>query len=314
MAFINKFSWSKSRDESLKTCEKKYYFNYYGYWNGWDRFADERTKKIYYLKKINSKEIWIGQIIHEQIEKILQELKNGKEISLEKSMLKLKNKLDSGFIQSQLKEYTKFSSKLNKLFEHEYKIQITKKEKEKLFQKAGKCLINFYNSEILKEIKEIKKEDWLLIEDFLTFKFEGETIFLSIDFAIKKEDKIILYDWKTGKERTKDFDLQMMLYSLYAKEKWGIENEKIVARTYNVSLDILSEFKVNNEKLEKAKQYMKKSIRKMKSKLLYPQYNKAREEDFKKIHNNTENNYPCNRCNFKKICKGEWSNIKKHQE
>lgn len=308
MTFINKFSWSKSRDESLKTCERKYYFNYYGYWNGWDRFADERTKKIYYLKKINSKEIWIGQVVHEIIEEILKNLKAKKETTLEESMLELKKKLDSGFTQSQLKKYTGFSSKLNKLFEHEYEIKITKEEKEKIFQKAGQCIINFYNSEILKEIKKAKKEDLLLVEDLLKFNFEGESIFLSIDFAMKKGNKIILYDWKTGKEKFQKFDLQMMLYSLYAKEKWGLENEQIIAKVFNVSIYQISEFKVNKEKLEKAKQYMKESIKHMKSKLLYPQYNKAREEDFKKIHEESENKYPCNKCNFKKICKGKWAN------
>ena len=247
--------------------------------------------------------MWVGQVVHEIIEYVLKKFRDGEILSLDDSMSILRKKLDSGYTQSKLKEYSGFSSKLNKLFEHEYGIEITKNEKQRLFEFAGQCLMNFYNSDIFAEIKNTPKDDWLLLEDFLRFDFEGETVFLSIDFALKKEGKIILYDWKTGKERTSDFDLQMMLYSLYVKKRWGIGNENIVARVFNVSIDKVDNFVVNCDKLESAKNYMRRSIQKMKSKLVFPDYNQAREEDFKKVHLDSGYKYPCNRCNFRKICK-----------
>ena len=57
--FKNKFSWSKSRDSIFRDCKRKYFFNYYGSWGGWEISSPERIKKIYYLKKINTKEISI---------------------------------------------------------------------------------------------------------------------------------------------------------------------------------------------------------------------------------------------------------------
>ena len=46
----NEFSWSKSRDEIFQTCPRQYYFNYYGYWGGWQKDAPERIRQIYLLK------------------------------------------------------------------------------------------------------------------------------------------------------------------------------------------------------------------------------------------------------------------------
>ena len=33
--FKNEFSWSKTRDETFKSCPRQYWFAYYGFWNGW---------------------------------------------------------------------------------------------------------------------------------------------------------------------------------------------------------------------------------------------------------------------------------------
>jgi hypothetical protein len=41
--FKNEISWSKSRDETFKTCPRQYWFAYYGFWNGWLKDGPERT-------------------------------------------------------------------------------------------------------------------------------------------------------------------------------------------------------------------------------------------------------------------------------
>ena len=51
----NEFSWSKSRDETFRECHRKYYFQYYGYWNGWKENADQRVRLTYVLKKLQTR-------------------------------------------------------------------------------------------------------------------------------------------------------------------------------------------------------------------------------------------------------------------
>lgn len=300
--FKNEFSWSKSRDQVFKECKRKYFFNHYGFWGGWDASKSDRIKKIYYLKQLATKEVWIGQVIHSIIEYILKKYKEGERISLNHAIAILEKRLSSQYVASRIKTYGNFPSKILKLFEHEYGIEISEEEKEKLFSYARNCITNFYNSDVFMEIRNSNTSDWILLEDFLKFNFDGDTIFLSIDFAMKRGDNVILYDWKTGKERTAEFDLQLMLYSLYVSEKFGIAPDKIIARVFNLTINHVDDFKVDYTKLENAKNYMKESIAKMKSKLDIPKDNIASEINFEK-----EEGYYCSRCNFRKVCKGEWA-------
>ncbi len=300
--FKNEFSWSKSRDGLFNECKRKYFFNHYGSWNGWDHNELDRTKRIYYLKKLNTKEIWLGQIIHEVIKYVLNQLRIGKIISLSHAMAILRKKFEEGFIQSSLKRYTGFNSKSHKFFEKEYGIDISKEDKKELLKKAELCLTNFYNSDTFMTIRKTSIENWIFLEDFLNFDFEGNKIFLSMDFAMKEGDKIILYDWKTGQERTADFDLQLTCYALYVSEKLGVSPENITAKIFNLSINKEDVFEINKEKLEDMKKYIREKIKLMKSLLVNIEENVAKEEkEFPK-----EEGFYCSRCNFKKICSGEW--------
>ena len=159
--------------------------------------------------------------------------------------------------------------------------------------------MNFYNSDTLKEIKNEGIDKWLFLEDFLSFNFEGTKVYLSIDFAIKNGDnQVVLYDWKTGKERDVEMDIQMACYALYVLQKWNLSPEKIIIKKFNVALDKEDEFKITGEEIENIKEYMRKSISNMKNILSDKENNIANEEDFLV----TTDVKKCLRCNFRKIC------------
>jgi len=299
--FKNEFSWSKSKNEMFNECKKKYFLHYYGSWNGWDNNEEDRTKRIYYLKQLNTKEIWLGQIIHEVIKYILDQFRFGRRISLSHATAILRKKFEEGFIQSSIKKYNGFKSKAHKFFEDEYSIEISEEDKKELLKKAEFCLTNFYNSDTFIEIKNSLISDWIYLEDFLSFNFEGNKIFLSMDFAMKKDDKVLIYDWKTGKERSSEFDLQLTCYALYISEKLGISPEKINAKIFNLSINKEDTFEINGDKLIEMKNYIRENVDKMECLLENVEENIAKEENFPK-----EEGFYCSRCNFKKICSGEW--------
>ena len=301
MVFKNEFSWSKSRDGIFKECQKKYFFNHYGFWNGWIASEDDRIKRIYYLKKLSTKEVWLGSIIHETIEYVLKQFRIGNTIGLTHAIAILEKRFKSDFEMSKLKEYTGFKSNAHKFFEDEYGIEISEEKKKELFEKAQLCLTNFFNSDIFMEIRRTPIDDWIALEDFLSFDFEGTRVFLSIDFAMRKGDKIVLYDWKTGKERLADFDLQLSLYALYVAEKFGISPENIETRIFNLAIDKVDPFNINTNKLEEMRNYVRKSVLEMKKLLRDVRDNEAYEEDFEK-----REGYWCARCSFRKVCLGEW--------
>ena len=305
MVFRNEFSWSKSRDGLFKECKRKYFFNYYGFWNGWVASEEERVKQIYYLKKLSTKESWVGLSVHRVIEFILKRFRVGEEISLSHALVFLRKRMESDFTMSKFGGYSGFKSNAHRFFEDEYGIEINEIDKKKLFEKAEFCLRNFYNSDIFMEIRKMPIENWITLEDFLSFDFEGTKIYLSIDFAMRVGDKIILFDWKTGQERRADYELQLGLYSFFVAEKFGVSPEKIVAKMFYLGLGTEGRddsFEIDSESLKDVKRVLRKSILEMKKFLRTPEKNEAIEEDFEKSEG-----YWCSRCSFRKACLGEWS-------
>lgn len=304
MVFKNEFSWSKSRDGIFRECPRKYFFNHYGFWDGWIAAEDDRVKRIYYLKKLVTKELWIGSIVHEVIEFVLRKSRVGEEVSLNHALAILRKRFDSDFEISRLKEYTGFMSKAHRFFEDEYGIKISNEMKANLFEKAKKCLTNFFNSDVFMEIRRTPIEDWIVLEDFLSFDFEKTRVYLSIDFAMKIGDKVVLYDWKTGSERKADYELQLGLYALYITEKLGIPAENITAKMFYLGIGSegkVDSFEVSSERLEGVRERLRVSILEMKKLLRDVTENEAAEEDFERLRG-----FWCSRCNFRKICLEGW--------
>lgn len=135
------------------------------------------------------------------------------------------------------------------------------------------------------------------LEDFLSFDFEGTEVFLSIDFAIKEGNNIVLYDWKTGRERDVETEIQLACYALFVLDKWNILPENIIARIYNLSIDKEDEFRIDAEKIDNIKKHIRESILNMKSHLKDGENNLGEEKDFPK-----EEGPLCLWCNFKKVC------------
>lgn len=299
--FKNEFSWSKSRDSMFKACPRKYYYNYYGYWDGWDYNSSEKKKRLNYLKRLRTKEIWVGEKVHEIIEYVLRKFRDGEKISLPHAIAIFRKRMYSEFNQSRTKVYTGFHSKIMKLFEHEYDIGFSEGDFNDILSRGEGCIENFYNSDTFVEIRRAPLSDWVFLEDFLNFDFRGVCVYLSIDFALRTGDKIVLYDWKTGKERAVDFDFQLTLYSLFVSEKFEVKPRNIIAKVYNLSIDKEDTFVVDDEKMNDIKKYMWRSIEDMKGLLVNIEENVAKEEKFA-----CEEGFGCNRCNFRRVCFGEW--------
>lgn len=344
MVFKNEFSWSKSRDGLFNECKRKYFFNHYGFWNGWIASEDDRVKQIYYLKKLATKELWMGSVVHGVIEFVLKRFRAGEEIGLNHALVILKKRMESDFAMSKLGGYTGFNSKAHRFFEDEYGIEISGEAKKDLFDKAELCLRNFFNSDIFMDIRNTPIEDWVTLEDFLSFEFNGTRVYLSIDFAMKKgfasghdsspikspsrspfrddpagpddlggpddpvgpsePNKIVLYDWKTGGERKSDYELQLSLYALYIAEKFGIMPENIEAKMFYLAIDKVDDFYIDSNKLEETKSYISASILEMKKLLSDIGDNEAIEEKFCKTEG-----YWCSRCSFRKVCFKEFEKI-----
>ena len=297
--FRNEFSWSKSRDEIFQTCPRQYYFNYYGYWGGWDKSAPARTRQIYILKNLKNRFMWAGERVHDCIKHTLKNLQRGISIlDVDKIISITLDQMRDEFRSSREKRYL-MHHKTCALFEHEYDVDLPDGEWKNVAEGVDACLRNFYKSETFSMLKELPQQDWLEIEDFSFFHLDRTKIWAVIDCSFRTKEGITIIDWKTGRATSSDVSLQLSCYAMYGREKWGIEPERIRLVEYNLLSDQKAEFVVTEGEIANTKSYIRGSIADMISFLVDVENNVPKEEEFfKKI----EIDRIQSRCNFRKVC------------
>jgi hypothetical protein len=298
----NVFSWSKSRDEEFRECRRKYYYDRYASWGGWETKAPLLTRQAYVLKNLKNRWAWKGERVHHAIEMVLKHLRAGQSIAMSEAIERLTEQMRTDYRSSKAKKYLENPKKNVGLFEHEYEKPISDETWKKIHAEAAACLKNFCESELYQTLAADDKKSWLLIEDLEEFDSDGARIYVKLDFARKKDDRIEIYDWKTGKSGSEEASVQIGTYAIYAMEKWRVPLSAIRAYLVNVSEGpvFAKEAPVTDGLVEETKAVISESVRAMQGLLTDPAKNIPKpEEDFAF----TENERLCDFCNFRKICK-----------
>jgi len=303
--FKSEFSWSFSRNSLFSECRRAYFYNYYASWGGWDRNADEFTRRAYILKNVRNVDAWIGDIIHQIIKWILESkindtpnLFNDKgKIAYTQAAIRAKKILAGTWEQSRSRQWEKNVKNNLNLFEHYYGLELERDLLSKKLEKVTKSLRSIYDCGFLDSLDQIPKESFLAIDQLDSFDFEGTRVYAIPDFAVKNE-ACVLYDWKTGKPYDKDV-LQLSCYVLYAMSKWKVKKEdvKIIPVYLTQGGELFKEIEAVG--LEEVKKFIRDSIKEMKEILVDAENNKV---DIKSCPK-TKNEWTCKRCRFKEICK-----------
>ncbi len=177
----NEFSWSNSRETVFRECLRRYYYNYYGFWKGWEASCDELTRKIYVLKKLKSRHVWAGEVIHRCIDHSLKNLQKGIPVLALDRIKKLTlDRMRTDFRTSRAGRYWQNPKSLG-LFEHEYREDLADETWKALADHVQECLDIFYAGEVFKRLCEVKREDWLEIEQFSSFRLHNVKIWAVMD-------------------------------------------------------------------------------------------------------------------------------------
>lgn len=301
MALENSFSWSKSRDEEFRECQRKYFYNRYASWGGWDKKAPKETRMAYVLKNLKNRWAWKGETVHHIIEDVLKALRNGQVISLDTARARMTETMRLNYRSSKAKKHWEDPKNNLGLFEHEYEKPISDPVWKEIHDSSAECLSNFFGSDLYEELKTDDKKSWLVIEDLEEFEFDKAKIYVKLDFARQKNGKIEIFDWKTGKNDSGAAAVQIGAYVMYAMRKWSAPVETIRAFLFNLSSSkpLANEQPVSASLVQNASETILDSIRDMRDLLENVEKNvpKARVN-----FSYTKNEKLCGYCNFYKIC------------
>jgi hypothetical protein len=302
---VNEFSWSRTRDGVFQECRRRYYLHYYGSWGGWDVESDPRTRRLYVLKQLGTRQMWAGRVVHEAVERALLTLRDGFALSEASLIDHTVRQMREEWKGSRAGVYRQIP-KRGGLFEHEYAVPIKDTEWQALRDHVMRCLRNFHRLPLLADIKATPTDRWVLIEDIRTFTFEATTIYAAPDFgywtapAGETAARLQLVDWKTGGGGS-DASVQLAAYALYALETLGVDPARTDLLEVNLREGKVTTHPCDVAAIDRVREHIRLSVRSMKAYLRDPARNLAVEDDFEK----TEERRICRWCNFRGVCRPE---------
>lgn len=304
----NELTWSVTRAQLFQSCQRAYYYNHYGSWEGWLADADEKTRLLYLLKNITSLPKWAGAIVHDTIKDALTlTASTGQKPTKQALQDAALSRMRSTWMEYLNKEWIKSPKKTN-IFELYYGDgenygelkRLPKEQTDAVKEKIMTCLEFFSFSPIVKQFLELPTKNWKTIDQLDSFKVDDIKVWCALDFAFEDNEGIIhILDWKTGGENKANLRQQLACYALYATQAFNVPLEKIAL--HGVFLNDggrCSDYPVQADLLTNVSQQIKASYQAMKAKLTDPDKNLATEDNFQ--CNPSEFN--CRQCNFRRVC------------
>jgi len=297
----NTFQWSVSRDRTFKTCLRQYWFNQYGFWDGWRYDADPRTREIYVLKQLKTRPVWVGDIVHTCIQRSLENMSRRVSLLPVEEILRItRDRMRSDFRQSRDGLYRDNPKAACGLFEHEYRVPVSDAEWLESAEQVDQCLRNFYASDAFAQLSRTRPENFLEIEKFSRFEIDDIPITVKLDCATRESDHIVVWDWKTGKWEGPEKQWQLACYAFYVRRTYDVPIHAVRQRRVDLMRGGEIKEQVFQEKgVEELLSYIRGSVADMMSLLDDPVHNRASEGRFAKV----ERREICARCSFLDVCK-----------
>ena len=297
----NEFSWSRSRDASFHECRRRYFYQYYGAWGGWEPDAPADVRRLYILKQLATRQMWAGRTVHEAIEMALHVFREGREIPIEPFIADVIERMRGEWRQSKAGHYREVP-KSPALFEHEYAVALKAEVWQALSRNVATCLRNFFRLPLLATIRRSEREHWSIEHWSKTFEFEGTPVWMAPDFGFwTDEGRLALVDWKTGASDPDNTAFQLGCYALYADEVLNVPPVKVDLYEANLREPLVTPLAWSDDRLEAIKERLRLSVRSMRAYLADPEANRAAIEDFER----SEDVRICRWCNFRAVCRPE---------
>lgn len=239
----HELAWSSSRGSAWEDCKRKIYNAYYLAWRGWESLAVPERKQAYALKKMTGFPALVGTVVHEVIANCFERRRRGEVgpmVTLDEHQAGAEDAIEA-FVSAMREYWTQSSKGIGRknpgkavyLAEHHYGDDRIgdKAWCGQYIERGRKALRYFFSMDpVVRRVRDAEPSSWLGVESMGGFYMDGVKVYAAPDFATKEADgRVVLADWKTGKEKQADRD-QVALYACYAMERgWVNSPDQITA-------------------------------------------------------------------------------------
>jgi CRISPR/Cas system-associated exonuclease Cas4 (RecB family) len=200
--FMPILGWSASRYDIFSGCKGEYFYEYYGKYD-----PVHSRQKIDRLKYLTSVPLETGNIVHDVIKAVLQRLRRSEA------------DLDAERFRQFVKSMTEEQCRTKTFLEVHYK-EVERIGSEDILPKIERCVGSFLSSPRYDWIRKaaIPTRDQWIIEPpgYGEARIDGLKVYCKIDFLFPAENRIVIVDWKTGKEDEDKHTKQLTGYTAWA--------------------------------------------------------------------------------------------------
>jgi CRISPR/Cas system-associated exonuclease Cas4 (RecB family) len=260
--FKCELSWSASRAKEFVRCRRENWYSRYGSWGWWTEKPRGKKFETMVHKNLTSLPAFTGDVIHRAIERWFQLRKAGSTMTTQELFEESREMFRQGWRQSSTELWAERPNKSTHLFEHHYKWDVSADRTNAARDLMERSAKYFIESPQLAPVRNSQPDSWLSVESLDTYQFLGTKVYAVPDFAYQDEEKVHIWDWKTGKPREDDI-FQLYTYALYACERWQTDPEDITLHAAYLGEGNVQSIPVEIGRLGEAQDRMSMSIREM---------------------------------------------------
>ncbi len=229
----NELSWSRTRATTFNECRRRYFFQYYLKWNGWDSDAPAERRIAYRLSQMTCLPLLAGLAAHEAI-RLLLETVRGRATLEGPPEEYAANYMRRVWTDARAQRWLTRPKQYPPVFELYYQDGVAREELVRFGEISRRAVRNFAASPLFAELRESDTKAWLAVDDPIDFNspdvftIDGCRVWARPDFARQAGDRCVIFDWKTGSQKPED-RTQILSYALHARDRWKFPADRIDA-------------------------------------------------------------------------------------
>ncbi len=298
--FVNQLAWSHSRAKSFRACARAYWFQYYGSWNGWRADAPAEVRDAYLQKKLTTRAMWIGTVVHEAAERGILGRCSGQHPTVDEARNWARTTARRHIEDSASGAWLARPSQRVGFSEHYYGEDIPAEAWDAAVDTIDQQVQALYEQRLYRRVFEVPHRV-REVEKAQLFRVGDAAVWVTLDLLMDDgKGGVVILDWKTGAHHDDaDIGAQLGAYGLYATQELGVPEDRITALHVNLRHGTETRHDVGPAEIGLARTTIAADTAAMRAPLRDVAANVAHRDDFPPL---PEDAPACRRCNFRKVC------------
>jgi hypothetical protein len=296
----NELVWSHSRARTFAGCARAYWYTYYGSWGGWSADAPAAIRDAYLQKKLTTRAMWTGTVVHGAAETGLGRMVAGRPLDVEAAVDAATTQARDDIEGSRTGRWLQRPAKRTGFREHYYAEPVDDAAWAAALAEIERQVRGLYVNRIFRRLAQVPGRV-MEVEQLRRFPVGNAEVYAALDVLVADgRGGVVIIDWKTGEAHSDaEIGAQLGVYGLYATQELGVPADRIKAMHVNLRHDTETIHPVGPPEIEAARVEIEHSVAAMRARLRDVPGNVAEKEDHPLM---PEGDGRCRSCNFRRSC------------